>query len=69
MIRKIFIVICDENGNGELDTGIFRIPKEKIGYSNNAIGKLDPAKWNDARFVLTDSDVNIDIQLANARRD
>jgi len=63
------VVVYDKNGNGKLDTGIFRIPKEKIGYSNNANGKLGPAKWNDTRFMVTGSDVIIDIQLANARRD
>jgi uncharacterized protein (DUF2141 family) len=63
------VVIYDKNGNGELDTGFFRIPKEKIGYSNNAESKFGPAKWNDTRFMVTDSDVKVDIQLANAKRD
>jgi uncharacterized protein (DUF2141 family) len=63
------VVIYDKNENGKLDTGFFRIPKEKIGYSNNAKARFGPAKWNDTRFMVTDSDVNIDIQLGNARRD
>lgn len=63
------VVVYDKNGNGKLDTGIFRIPKEKIGYSNNAKGKFGPAKWDDTRFMVTNSDLNIDIQLANAKSD
>ena len=61
-------VIYDRNSNGELDTGLFRIPKEKIGFSNNAKGRFGPAKWADARFLVTDSDASIDIQLAEADR-
>lgn len=63
------VVIYDKNNNGKLDTGIFRIPKEKIGYSNNARGKLGPAKWEDTRFTVTDSELTIDIQLDKVRRD
>jgi uncharacterized protein (DUF2141 family) len=43
----------DENNNGELDTGIFGIPKEGIAWSNNAKGKLGPAKYKDAAFVYS----------------
>lgn len=63
------VVIYDKNGNGKLDTGLFRIPKEKIGFSNNAKGRIGPAKWNDARFFLSDSDIRIDVQLKKAKRD
>ena len=57
-------VIYDENQNGKLDTGLFRIPKEKVGFSNNAKGRFGPAKWKDARFLLTDSNADVRIQLA-----
>lgn len=63
------VVIYDKNENGKLDTGLFRIPREKIGYSNNARAKLGPARWNDTRFIVTDSDVNVDIQLAEINGD
>lgn len=43
----------DENNNKELDTGIFGIPKEGIAWSNNAKGKLGPAKYKDAAFVFS----------------
>ena len=61
-------VVYDKNENGKLDTGLFRIPKEEIGFSNNSKGKFGPAKWDDARFILTDSDASIDIQLTIADR-
>lgn len=61
-------VVYDKNKNGKLDTGLFRIPKEEIGFSNNAKGRFGPAKWDDARFLLTGLDARIDIQLAKADR-
>lgn len=61
------VEIYDENGNGKLDTGLFRIPKEKVGFSNNVYGPFGPAQWQDARFSLTDDDINISIQLTRAK--
>lgn len=60
-------VIYDENQNGKLDTGLFRIPKEKVGFSNNAKGRFGPAKWIDARFSLADEKAMIEIHLAGAK--
>ena len=45
--------VYDEDMDGELDTGLFRIPTEKIGYSNNAKGRMGPASYEDTRFLLT----------------
>ena len=61
-------VVYDKNSNGKLDTGWFRIPKEEIGFSNNAKATLGPAKWDDARFTLIDADASINIQLVKAER-
>jgi uncharacterized protein (DUF2141 family) len=63
------VVFYDKNSNGKLDTGLFRIPKEKIGYSNNARGRFGPAKWTDTRFLLGDNSVQIEVQLGDAKRD
>lgn len=41
-------VFHDENGNGELDTRMFGIPKEAYGFSNNARGKFGPPDYTDA---------------------
>ena len=56
-------VIYDENDNGELDTGLFGIPKEKVAFSNDAKGRFGPAKWEAARFLVKDSDLSMEITL------
>jgi uncharacterized protein (DUF2141 family) len=60
-------VFYDENSNDKLDTGFMGIPREKVGFSNNARGRFGPAKWRDARFLLVDRDLDIDISLKNAK--
>ncbi|MCB9706468.1 MAG: DUF2141 domain-containing protein [Myxococcales bacterium] len=50
-------VIHDENGNNELDTNFLGIPKEGIGTSNNAKGRMGPPKYRDAKFDVGDGDV------------
>lgn len=61
-------VYYDRNSNGELDTGLFGIPKEKVGFSNNAKGRFGPAKWKDARFELGHEDLEVEIQLGKAAK-
>ena len=41
----------DENDNGEIDRGMFGIPKEGVGFSRNARIVFSPPKWRDAYFV------------------
>jgi uncharacterized protein (DUF2141 family) len=41
----------DENGNGEVDRGLFGIPKEGVGFSRDARIRLSPPKWRDAVFT------------------
>lgn len=43
-------VVHDENDNEKLDTNFLGIPKEGIGASNDAQGRLGPPKWKDAKF-------------------
>ena len=43
-------VFHDENGDGKLETGVFGIPKEPVGVSNNATGTFGPPKFEDAKF-------------------
>ncbi|WP_068087320.1 DUF2141 domain-containing protein [Novosphingobium rosa] len=40
----------DENGNTEIDRGIFGIPKEGVGFSRDAKIVMSPPKWRDAVF-------------------
>lgn len=42
----------DENNNDKLDTGIFGIPTEGLGFSNNAKGSMGPPKYKDASFAF-----------------
>lgn len=41
----------DENASGEVDRGIFGIPKEGVGFSRNARIAWSPPKWRDAVFT------------------
>lgn len=40
----------DENGNGKVDRGLFGIPKEGVGFSNDAKIRMAPPKWDEAAF-------------------
>jgi len=60
-------VVYDRNSNGELDTGFLKIPKEKIGFSNNAKSRFGPAKWKAARFQVADMDVEVGIELKHVK--
>ena len=59
-------VIYDEDENGELNTGYFGIPSEKIGMSNDAKGRFGPPSFSDASFSFSD-DTTIEITLGDAR--
>lgn len=43
----------DENNNGKLDTGLFGIPKEKYGFSNNAKGFMGPPSFKECVINFT----------------
>ena len=45
-------VLHDLNGNGEMDSNFVGMPKEPWAFSNNATGRLGPAKWQDAKFEI-----------------
>jgi len=45
----------DVNGDGEMATNLFGIPTEPFAFSNNAVGKMGPAKWKDAKFTISGS--------------
>ena len=45
------VVYHDEDGNGELKTGLFRRPKEGFAFSNNYIPK-GPPKFKKAAIIL-----------------
>ena len=45
----------DKNSNGELDSGLFGIPVEDYGFSNNARGNFGPPDYEDVRFEFKQS--------------
>jgi len=53
----------DEDGSGKFVTGMFGIPKVEFGFSNNAKGKLGPAKYADAKFRLESTDLNMNVEM------
>jgi uncharacterized protein (DUF2141 family) len=44
-------VFLDENRNGKVDRALFGIPKEGVGFSNDAPIRMSPPKWADAVFT------------------
>ena len=58
-------VVYDQDGDGKMATGMFGIPKEPVGFSNNVRGKFGPAKWKQTHFYL-DGDMRISIQVMDA---
>ena len=58
-----FSVIHDENGNNELDTNFLGIPKEGIGTSNNAKGRMGPPKYRDAKFSVAAEPVSQRVKM------
>lgn len=49
----------DENGSGKLDYGLFGIPKEEYGFSNNARSK----DFSKAKFYLATPEVEMNVHL------
>tara|TARA_R110000782_G_scaffold13786_3_gene40496 strand:- start:211 stop:633 length:423 start_codon:yes stop_codon:yes gene_type:complete len=43
----------DVNGDGEMNTNPFGMPIEPYAFSNNAVGNMGPARWEQARFTVT----------------
>ncbi len=48
-----FGVHHDKNGDGRINTNFVGIPKEPLGASNGARGKIGPPKYADAVIMLT----------------
>ena len=56
-------VYHDENANGKFDTGLFGIPKEGYGASNDARGFMGPPRFNDAKFIYKGRALDLEIRL------
>ena len=53
----------DENDNGTLDRNFFGLPKEAMGFSNNAPIHLGPPRFNVAAFTVGPTDLQITFTL------
>lgn len=53
----------DENGNNQLDRGTFGIPKEGVGFSNDAPIRMGPPKFKDAGFDYNGRDGTIRLKM------
>ena len=58
-------VFHDENGNGKLDTNFMGLPKEHFGFSNNAMGRFGPPKFEQAKFVFDSPDMTMEIKAVD----
>jgi uncharacterized protein (DUF2141 family) len=47
-----FAVYHDANANGKMDSNLIGIPTEDYAFSNNAMGKMGPPSFDNAKFVL-----------------
>ncbi len=55
-------VFHDENGNAELDTNLFGIPKEPLGFSFGKLKTFGPPSFEECSFSL-DADMQISVSL------
>lgn len=53
----------DENSNGEVDRALFGIPKEGVGFSNDAKIRLGPPKFAEAAFEFDGNARSIRLNL------
>ena len=53
----------DENSNKKVDRALFGIPKEGVGFSNDARISLGPPKWSDAMFKFDGKAQTIQLRM------
>jgi uncharacterized protein (DUF2141 family) len=56
-------ILHDEDSDDEMKTGIFGIPKEGYGISNNVKGRFGPPSFNDAKISLKEDRMIITIKM------
>ena len=56
-------VLHDENGNGRLDSNVFRIPTEGYGASRDARGTLGPPSFDDAKVPVVEEAVTVEVPV------
>lgn len=58
-----FAVFHDANSNGKMDKNLVGIPTEDYAFSNNAMGKMGPPSFADAKFVLPAAGAAVRVSL------
>lgn len=53
----------DSNGDGQFNRGVFGIPTEGFGFSNNPVVRIGPAKFEEAMFLWAGASTAITIQM------
>lgn len=56
-------VLHDLNDNGRMDYRLLRLPKEPYGFSNGAVPRLRPPRFEDAAFVVGEGPVAVAVEL------
>ena len=56
-------VFYDRNDNQKLDTGMFKIPKEEFGFSNNPRITFGPPKWDKSKFTHDGNEALMEIKM------
>ena len=56
-------IFYDENGNKKVDRALFGIPKEGVGFSNDAKIRFSPPKWEEAVFDYDGKATTIRLRL------
>ena len=56
-------IFHDENSNQKLDTNFVGYPKEKFGFSNNAMGRFGPPSFEQARFRFDAEEATVEIEM------
>ena len=57
------VLLHDENNNHKMDTGLFGIPKEGFGASNNPKARTGPPHFRDASFTITPGEAERSITI------
>ena len=57
------ILVHDENGNHDMDSNFFGIPKEPYAFSNNVKAHLHAPPFSDTKFTVDSGETTVRIQL------
>ena len=53
----------DENGDGKLNTGLFGIPKESFGFSNNPTVRMGSPSYQETTFTTSGKETSLKVSL------